>query len=389
MRVLGPAGYGAVAVSQGLIGYLALVVDYGFTLSASRRIAVEREDVEAVSRTAAEVWAAKALLCLAGLALLGLAGYVVPPVREVRGLCLALYGTVAGNVLSPLWAFQGMERLVPVSLVNLAGRGLIVLATFGFVRRPGDVLVYALIVGGTYLATGLAGMLLAFTSLALRPVWPSWKGVGRAFREGGACFAAAASGSLLTAGNPFIVGLLAGHAAAGHYSLAEKVAFAAAGLLWPLSQAAYPRSSRLASRSELQAAYRGWRAKVLAVMGAAGAVLFGFLLGGASVIATVLAGPSAAPVAAALRVLAPVALLSAFTNAFGVQGMLASGQERALTVTLLAAGALNLALGLVLVPRWGEIGMAAAVVAGLALAAAVQAWYVCRGGNARAYSLSG
>lgn len=49
VRVLGPAGYGAVAFAQGFINYLMLFVGYGFDLSATRKISVMRENLAAVS----------------------------------------------------------------------------------------------------------------------------------------------------------------------------------------------------------------------------------------------------------------------------------------------------------------------------------------------------
>lgn len=49
VRVLGPAGYGAVGFGQGLVNYITLSVDYGFDWSATRRISVERANPSMVN----------------------------------------------------------------------------------------------------------------------------------------------------------------------------------------------------------------------------------------------------------------------------------------------------------------------------------------------------
>lgn len=47
LRVLGPSNFGAVVFMQGLMGYLVLVVNYGFNLTAPR--ALVRADEEDIS----------------------------------------------------------------------------------------------------------------------------------------------------------------------------------------------------------------------------------------------------------------------------------------------------------------------------------------------------
>lgn len=46
LRVLGPSNFGAVVFMQGLMGYLVLVVNYGFNLTAPRALArADEEDI--------------------------------------------------------------------------------------------------------------------------------------------------------------------------------------------------------------------------------------------------------------------------------------------------------------------------------------------------------
>lgn len=49
LRVLGPSNFGAVVFMQGLMGYLVLVVNYGFNLTAPRALArADEEDISFV-----------------------------------------------------------------------------------------------------------------------------------------------------------------------------------------------------------------------------------------------------------------------------------------------------------------------------------------------------
>jgi len=359
-QVLGPAGYGAVAFAQGFISYLMLFVEYGFDWSATRKISVMREDLAAVNRVVLHVWAAKGLLSLMELVVLGALTFVVPKLREVAVLLFALYGLVLGNALFPTWLFQGMERMVVISVINLGMKLGILAGVFLLVKRPEDAVLYAGLLGGGSLLAGLTGALVALRMFDLRLIRVSATGVWEALKEGWMLFLSKASVSLYTAGNAFILGMLTNHTAVGYYSAAEKIVKSVLGLLGPISQAVYPRFSKLAAESRQRALL--WGRRMLLLMGSAGFVLSLIILVGANLIVSILLGPRFEPSILVMRILAFLPFLIALSNVLGIQLMIPFGKDRAFTLILFGAGALNVSLAVVLAPLWQAAGMAVAVL---------------------------
>ncbi|HHJ51071.1 MAG TPA: flippase, partial [Phaeodactylibacter sp.] len=362
VRILGPTGYGAVAFAQGFINYLMLFVEYGFNLSATRKISVIREDLAAVNRVALHVWTAKGLLSLVGLAVLGALTFVVPKLREVTLLLFALYGLILGNAFFPTWLFQGMERMVAISLINLGMKLALLAGVFLLVKQPGDATLYAGLLGGGSLLAGLMGAVVSFRMFGLRLTRVAAKDVWGILRESWTLFLSKASVSFYTAGNAFILGMLTDHTVVGYYSAAEKIVKNVFGLLWPISQAIYPRFSKLAVESKERTLL--WGRRTLMVMGGLGLLLTVGIFVGAPIVCAILLGPAFVPSIVVMRVLAPIIFLIALNNVLGIQLMLPLGKDRFFMFILLSAGIINLVLAVLLAPLYQAVGMATAVLVG-------------------------
>ena len=360
-HVFGPATFGRVTFAQSLVTYVGLLVDYGFNLSATRKIAVNRGDRILASRIASDTWSAKTLLTCSGAAALLILAEFVPRLAEVRSLLFLLYGIVLGNAMHPTWLFQGMERMAPLALIGGVTQVAVLGATLAFVRQPGDYLLYAAIVSAGSITAGVAGSVVAARAFRLGLVRPTLHGTGGALRDGGALFLSVASTSFYTTGNAFLLGLLAGPVAVAYYSAVEKVMGAAAMLLAPITHATYPLFSRVASTHTTGRVPFGPR--MIIVVGGLGLILSVIVWATAPVIVSLLFGPEFEASVLVLRILAGCIAAYAVANVFTQQILLPFGRDKAFTTIVVFAAVLDVAVALALVPAWGAAGMAVAALA--------------------------
>ena len=376
VRVLGPEKFGAVAFGQGLMAYFTLVVNYGFDWSATRTISIERRDPNAVSRIASSVWIAKTLLCLGSFLFMMVMIQIAPRLQDEATLLYLLFGIVVGNVLFPTWLFQGLERMVAISVINFTMRALTTLAIFWLVRQPADFLTYAGLLSFQWVGAGALGIWVANRRFRTSFEWPGWQSVIAALSDGWMLFLSnvGATVSLYTTGNTFILGMLANNTAVGYYGAAEKLINSAGRLLGPAAQALYPRSAMLATGSK--ARFLSWTRKTLALMGGAGFVISFILFCGAPYIVRVVLGQSYEPSVAIVRILSAYPFINGITNILGVQIMLPLHRDKPFFVILLLAVILNVVLAIFLVPLWNEIGMAIAVLTAGVFVATAQLMYL-------------
>ncbi len=359
VRVLGPEKFGFVAFGQSMMAYLVLLVNYGFDWSATRAIATERNNLQQVGHIACNVWAAKLLLCVLSFIILVGLTILVPRFWEMSILLYILFGIVVGNALFPQWLFQGLERMVTISTINLVMKIVITAFIFILVHEPEDFLKYAGLLGGQWFGAGILGFLWSIWRFRIRIELPRWRDIIQVLREGWAIFLSTAAISFYTTGNAFILGLLTNNMIVGYYSAAERIVKALHSLVSPLSQGFYPRVSSKASLGKEEGLH--WARRALIFIGGMGAIISVGLLAGTPFIVKILLGSQYEPSIPVMRILSFLPFLIALSNVFGVQVMLPFHLDKPFLVILMIAGIINVLLAFVFVPLWQAVGMAIAV----------------------------
>jgi PST family polysaccharide transporter len=215
--------------------------------------------------------------------------------------------------------------------------------------------------------TGAVVVELAVTYREVRFRLPSAGLVIRTLGLGWSTFIYQGALSFYTVGNGFILGLFGSPAAVGYYVGAEKISKAFASMLFPITQAVYPRISHLATHARGDAARLARTS--LFVVGAAGCLMGVSVFLAAPILVQVVLGPRFDSAVVVLRILALLPPLIAISNVLGIQWMLALGLDRLVNTVVISACVLNVTLALILVARYQHVGMAVAVVASEALVA--------------------
>src|SRR6202041_929777 len=103
LRVIGPEHFGLIAFSQAVMAYFVTLNDYGFNLSATRELAVHRDDPVLRSQLYSTVIAIKFALCLLSFFILCLLVRFVPRFHHDAPVFFASFGAVVGTMLFPRW----------------------------------------------------------------------------------------------------------------------------------------------------------------------------------------------------------------------------------------------------------------------------------------------
>lgn len=357
-RVLGPDGWGLLVMFQSLAACTALLMEFGFELSATRHVARCRQAPEQLAGVVAGVFGSQATLatCLVAAALL--VGKWLPVLRNHPALVtFALLAAIADGI-NPTWYFIGMERMGVVATLEISCKSAAAVAIFLLVRSPQDAtMVLALQAAAAITSLG-AALCLLYRKIPF--CLPSRRLIQEAVRTGWPMFLLRGSESFYTLGNAFILGFFVGPTAVGYFAGPEKITRALAGLFNPIRQSLYPRLSRLMQTSPAQGARLARAGVSITGLGGLAMGLGVFLL--APWLVRIVLGPQFAPAVTVLRLLSILPPLVAVTQSIGMQWFLPLGKERVLTRTIMLACVLHVILVLLLVPGHAHVGMACVVL---------------------------
>ncbi len=357
-RVLGQDALGTLILAQSSSNVLGLVLEFGFNQSATRDVAVARDDRNRLSSIVSGVLGAKAILAAATLAAVLVAAGAISSVGDQPEFVVLAWLAAVGMGFTPNWFFLGIEAMRVAALVQLASRVLATVLTFLLVHEPEDAwIVLAL----TAASTGFAAVVLIARMSRRAPVRvPRWAESAKALRRGSRLFVSAAAVGFYTTANVVILGLFVPAAQVAVFGLAERIVRAATQLLAAVASAAYPRLSYL-QRADAAGRARRLGRVTLASLVAVGVASAVFLAVFDEEIVRVLFGSEFAASAPLLQILCLIVPLIAYSTVIA-GWMLSLEMDRQLVRTVLLGAAVNLVLAFVAAPAFGARGMAWAVV---------------------------
>lgn len=357
-RVLGPANFGLLVFAQAFAVWLGVLLEFGFTFSATREVARLRLSPQALRDLAAGVFLAKLLLSLFSLGVIGISWLVVPTFRDQPAYLLGAWLVALGQGWNPTWYFQGVERLRLPALLDIGARLVGTMALFLVVRSPSDG-------AWVFLAQGIPALLVSVTLLLLmyRELPFSWAGpslLKTTLKAGWGMFVYRTLVGLYSGMNTFLLGLFVPPAQIGYYGGAERIQGLAAAPFWPIWRAVYPRTSYKVNH-DLEGA-KAWLRRMVLGFGVLGFALMISLWFLAPQLVRLLLGPEYEASVEVLRILSLSLPLIALSGVMGLQWLVPLGLERWLNAITLSAGFTNILLATWLIPRHGFVGMAYSLV---------------------------
>lgn len=240
-RALGPHAFGTLAFSQLILQYLILTTDFGFNLTATRRISQASSNIENISEIVINTSVVRMALAFTACITVYTILTLTPSLASTRNLILISFISVIGSVMTPAWLFHGLEKNHVFAAITAAPRFLSLIPLAIYVKTPTDLELAAWLQFAPQFITGLLCIAWISISKPFRYTRPALNHIKYAFSDGIHIYTSTILSSIYIYANGIIIRIIGGEAALGLYSASEKLVKAVGAMTSPAVQAIYPR----------------------------------------------------------------------------------------------------------------------------------------------------
>lgn len=241
-RILGAEQYGVFSIALNIVNYLQVLVEYGFGMSATRKIALaEKRDLNKLF--SAVLYSRGFLLFIS--AIISLSYNFVHKTNTQLALSLAiLLICLLGYCVQMDWVFQGKQEMKYISIVNIISRTVSVIGIFTLVTTADDLYLYCLLYAISPFLSGFIGLFIAKKKYSLKLRKLHIQEIYKELQDGWFVFTTQLSSKVFGAIGVTLLGIFALPTEVGIFSAIQKIPNIMILAWTPISQVIYPISSK-------------------------------------------------------------------------------------------------------------------------------------------------
>ena len=352
LHVVGKANYGVYSYVYAIVQYVILFSTYGFNFSVTKQISQCRDDVQQVSRIYSAVTACKALIALSLSLILLLCSRWVFKDTVSTWMYIYGFGMIVGDVFTPIWLFQGMERMKYMTLVNASSKILFTILIFLLVRVSTDYQLLIFLNSCGYLLAGTLSLILVRRQFHIHLQRTTWSDMCMQFKEGSAVFGSTFGMNLYRNANIIILKQFVADDIVGLYSAAEKVVKGFQSLISPAAQALFPHLSLRFKGKPVNEQLKMLRKVSVPFTAVVLLVTIGVYIF-APLISDILCGKEFAACVPLIRIMTLVILFGEINYLVGIVGLINMDGQRYFFQSVMVTGVFSVVFMLLMTPRYG------------------------------------
>ena len=375
-RVIEADGIGQINFFQSIISYISLFTCLGIPMYAIREIARDRSDVVQMNRTAMEILLLHSMLTLLGYAIVAILCLTVPQIQVNIPLFLILSLTIFFTAIGCEWFYRGIEDFKYITIRGFIIKTVSVVLLFIFVKSKTDLLYY-----GCYTVFGVLGGNI-FNFFRLRKyihrenIIFSELHIKRHVKPVLKVFSFSVVSSIYLQLNTVLLGFLKNALAVGYFAAATKVMQMLLMMSSCLGSVMMPRASHLIAENKEDEFNRLIQKSYDFTMAIALPMTIGLIFCAPSLI-TALCGVKFEHSILPSQIIAPIILMVAISNVFGIQVLFPKGKINIVTLCCGIGAVADLILNLCLIPFFSYIGTSIAYL-GAEVATTVSMYFIGR-----------
>jgi O-antigen/teichoic acid export membrane protein len=241
VRVIGPEKFGIINYTGAIVGYFILLINYAFNLTASRRIAQNKNDKKKINQIFNEVLGAQIVLWVLAVVIFIFCIIFLPVFQQNLKVFIVTFLMTVACVLTPDWLYQGMGNLQRLAFFNLFSKiGFTIIILF-LIKNAEDFFWQPLALSIVQIMVTFISLRWAIFKYNLKIKIPALKAILEVLNNDKTIFFSSIVISLYTTTNIVILGSFASVTEVGYFTAAQKfIILSQSVIIMPLTNALFP-----------------------------------------------------------------------------------------------------------------------------------------------------
>lgn len=243
-KTIAAAGFGKIAFAAAIVSWAQTVCDWGFSFTATRDVAKDKNNKELVSHIISNVTWARILLTIVCAVILILLMLFIPLFRDNSLVISLTFLMVPGHILFPDWFFQAIEKMQYITILSVLSKLGCLLAIFAFVKGPADYYMQPLFISLGYVFSGGLAIYYILFKWKYKLYKPNCRQVKKVLSESADVFINNLAPNFYNSFSTMLLGGMCGNVATGKLDAGSKFAGALQQFMQVIFKTFFPFLSR-------------------------------------------------------------------------------------------------------------------------------------------------
>lgn len=352
VKVVGVENYGKYAFIFAFIFYFLYISQFGFSLTAVRDIAKNRENKSEINLIFNKVLNTKIFILIICFIIICILTLSVSQLYDEKFLVFSTFLIVVGDVISPVWLFQGMEKMKYITIINVIAKLTYIILVILFIQQESDYIFIGLLQSLGFLITGILTLYLAYKQFNLSFQIIRWEIIIKQIKYSFSSFITLVIPLLYVNTSSVIMGFMGQEKHVAYFDTSYKVSNGFVSFNQNLTNALYPFMNR---RNEAFKLVTIFLIGTGAIMSIVSFVLSEFII-------TKVMGLNMYESILPLKILCLSPLFLSVRSAFGVNYLLVKNHDKLYMKIAMFSSIFSFIIGSMIIQKWYSVGAAVVVV---------------------------
>ena len=347
-RVIGVEGFGKIAFAAAVIVWFQTITDWGFSYTATRDIARNKDDLNKVSEIFSNVLWSKILLASISFLILITLTETITYLKDNQLLLFITFMLVPGRILFADWFFQAMEKMKFITIFDLISKIIFSTLIFIFIKEKNDFILQPLLLSFGSFFVGIVAFYIILFKWKVKIFLPNLKKIVSTIKNSKDVFINNILPNFYHSFSCVLLGFWGGSMANGLLDAGSRFAYTTQQLTGIISRVFFPYLARYPDKHSIYA-------KINISISILAAILLILL---APFIIKIFFTPEFYPAIIILQIIAFSLIFLALINTYGMNYMVIEGHEKALRNISLMCSLIGFLIAFPLVYFYNVLGAA-------------------------------